>query len=89
MKIFWCGPAHGSGTPIDILDKVCKNHDMCYRSVGYHKRSYDKTFLRYVKKNYRKMAGTSQKAMANVIQAWLNIKKSNVTSRGGNLSCIK
>jgi hypothetical protein len=50
MKIFWCGPGHGSGTPIDILDKVCKNHDMCYRSVGYHKRSYDKTFLRYVKK---------------------------------------
>ena len=56
MKIFWCGPGHGSGTPIDILDKVCKNHDMCYRSVGYHKCSCDKTFLRYVKNNYRKMA---------------------------------
>lgn len=85
----WCGPGHGSGTPIDILDKGCKNHDMCYRSVGYHKCSCDRTFLRYVKNNYRKMAGTSQKAMANVIQGWLTIKTSNVTSSGGNLSCRK
>ncbi len=28
-------------------------------------------------------------AMANVIQGWLKIKTSNVTSRGGNLSCRK
>lgn len=85
----WCGPGYGSGTPIDILDKGCKNHDMCYRRVGYHKCSCDRTFLRYVKNNYKKMAGTSQKAMAKVIQGWLTIKTSNVTSNGGNFSCRK
>lgn len=45
----WCGPGYRLEIPIDILDKGCKNHDMCYRSVGYHKCSCDKTFLRYVK----------------------------------------
>lgn len=85
----WCGPGYGSGTPIDILDKGCKNHDICYGNVGYHKCSCDKTFLRYVKNNYGNMTGASQKAMAKVIQAWLTIKTSNVTITGGNLSCKK
>lgn len=85
----WCGPGYGSGTPIDLLDKGCKNHDMCYSNVGYHKCSCDKTFLNYVKNNYAKMTGASQKSMAKVIQGWLTIKTSNVTSNGGNLSCRK
>lgn len=83
----WCGPGYGSGTPIDLLDQGCKNHDMCYSSRGYHKCSCDRTFLNYVKSNYGKMTGASQKNMARVIQAWLTIKTSNVTNEGGNFSC--
>ncbi len=85
----WCGPGYGSGTPIDLLDKGCKNHDLCYKKKGYHKCSCDKTFLKYVKNNYSKMSGAKQKSMAKIIQAWLKIKTSNVTKGGGNFSCKK
>lgn len=30
----WCGPNYGSGTPIDGLDDCCRQHDLCYDSVG-------------------------------------------------------
>ena len=85
----WCGPGYGSGTPIDILDKGCKNHDLCYKNKGYHKCSCDKTFLSYVKNNYSKMTGAKQKSMAKIIQAWLTIKTEHVTKNGGSFSCKK
>ncbi|OLR56956.1 hypothetical protein BHK98_05900 [Hornefia porci] len=85
----WCGPYYGSGTPIDLLDKGCKNHDVCYENKGRHKCSCDKTFLSYINTNYNKMTGVKQKAMAKVIKAWLQIKTSNVTKKGGNFSCKK
>ena len=31
----WCGPGHGSGTPIDAIDAACKRHDQCYDRKGY------------------------------------------------------
>lgn len=85
----WCGPGYGSGTPIDILDTGCKNHDNCYANVGYHKCSCDKTFLKYVQKNYSKMTGASQKAMAKVIETWLKIKSTHYSTNGGNFTCKK
>lgn len=85
----WCGPNYGSGKPIDLLDKGCKNHDLCYKDKGRHRCSCDKTFLSYINSNYDKMTGTKQKAMAKVIKTWLQIKTKNVTKKGGNFSCRK
>ena len=36
----WCGPDHpadvnNAAAPIDILDKQCKTHDLCYVDKGY------------------------------------------------------
>ncbi len=85
----WCGPYYGSGVPIDLLDKGCKNHDNCYEKKGRHKCSCDKAFLAYINKNYSKMSDSKQKAMAKVIKAWLQIKTKNTTKKGGNFSCKK
>lgn len=27
----WCGPMHGGGEPIDELDQLCMEHDLCYK----------------------------------------------------------
>lgn len=85
----WCGPNYGSGAPINLLDKGCKNHDICYGNKSRHKCSCDKTFLSYINKNYKKMTGVKQKIMAKVIKTWLQIKTRNVTKKGGNFSCRK
>jgi len=82
----WCGPNYGSGTPIDLLDTGCRTHDRCYGSRGYHKCSCDKDFRNYINNNLSKMSGT-QKVAANAMKVWLNVKISNVTKSGGNLSC--
>jgi Phospholipase A2 len=31
----WCGPGHGGGAPIDIVDGTCMIHDHCYADRGY------------------------------------------------------
>ena len=59
----WCGPNYGSGTPINLPNKGCKNHDICYGNKGRHKCFYDKTFLSYINKNYKKMTGWSDLAI--------------------------
>jgi len=37
VKVYgnWCGPNHGSGKPIDALDRICMYHDKCYDKYGY------------------------------------------------------
>lgn len=85
----WCGPNYGSGTPIDLLDTGCKNHDNCYKKRGRHKCSCDKEFLQYINSRYSKMTGVKQKSMAKVMVAWLKIKTSSQNNTGGNFSCKK
>lgn len=84
----WCGPEYGegNGTPIDLLDTGCKEHDMCYKNVGYHKCSCDVRLVSYIDRNIGKMSGT-EKRMATVIRTWASIKSSKVTNSGGNTSC--
>lgn len=83
----WCGPHYGSGTPIDLLDKGCKDHDQCYADKKRHLCSCDKAMLNYINNNYSKMSGTKQRSMAKTMVAWLKIKTSNQTANGGNFSC--
>ena len=42
----YCGPyCHGPGSPVNILDSFCMQHDRCYRNVG-NKKYCDDIFLR-------------------------------------------
>lgn len=82
----WCGPEYGSGTPIDLLDTGCRQHDWCYRDRGYHKCSCDVQLMSFIDRNISKMSG-AQKTAAGLIRNWASIKSSNVTSTGGNFSC--
>lgn len=82
----WCGPEYGSGTPIDLLDEGCRQHDQCYGRYYYHKCSCDVQLVSYIDRNIGKMSG-AQKTAAGLVRNWASIKSSNVTSTGGNFSC--
>lgn len=84
----WCGPGYGegNGTPIDLLDTGCKQHDLCYKKYGRHKCSCDVKLVSYIDRNIGKMKG-QEKRMASIIRNWASIKSSHVTSGGGNTSC--
>ncbi len=41
----WCGPGHGSGEPIDDVDRACMEHDKCYAQEGYFDCSCDSRLL--------------------------------------------
>ena len=83
----WCGPEYGSGVPIDILDSICKEHDLCYSRRGYHKCSCDEAMQAAIRRNKHKMTG-GQKVAANSMLAWLSIKVRNRNATGGILSCV-
>lgn len=82
----WCGPGYGSGEPIDLLDYGCRDHDVCYKEVGYHKCSCDDDFLKFIINNKRRMTG-GQKQAANAVEAWLRIKLNN-PGKYGKFSCV-
>lgn len=82
----WCGPEYGSGVPIDILDSICRTHDLCYGSRGYHKCSCDEDMQASIRRDINKMTG-GQKVAANGMLAWLWVKVNNRNSTGGILSC--
>lgn len=46
----WCGPKHGSGTPIDALDKICMVHDRCYDRYGYFNCKCDMNMVNSIAK---------------------------------------
>lgn len=82
----WCGPGHGGGSAVDMLDLSCFYHDTCYGNSGYHKCSCDQDLKDNIARFLSSM-GTAEKAMAHVIYAWAHVKVSNPGSEGGNLSC--
>ena len=41
----WCGPGHGSGEPIDEVDRACMEHDNCYDRNGYFDCGCDSQLL--------------------------------------------
>jgi len=45
----YCGPGHGDETgltpPVDAVDAVCRNHDLCYLATTYYNCGCDRTLL--------------------------------------------
>ena len=46
----WCGPGHGSGVPVDEVDRACMNHDKCYDKKGYLNCDCDGTLIKELDK---------------------------------------
>lgn len=87
----WCGPEYGSGTPIDLLDTGCMNHDKCYGRGPYYSCACDKELIRYIDKNIGKMTG-GQKRAAQAVRIFFANKIKNVVNReedGKWTNCVK
>lgn len=71
----WCGPGHGSGTPIDTLDEGCRRHDDCYgKYKNKSKCKCDKDLIKYIDRNIGKMSG-KEKTFAKAIRAFFVWKR--------------
>lgn len=78
-----CWPSwSGSGfskEPIDILDEGCRQHDLCFKGIGYKKNcECNKELVSYIKTNFSYM-NISQKAVATHILGYF--------MTAGNLGC--
>lgn len=51
----YCGYGNLGGTPTNVLDQGCKEHDDCYDARGWGKCSCDEDLKNYIKRNKDKM----------------------------------
>lgn len=66
----WCGPGHsGPGAPIDLLDRMCKNHDECYARQGYFDCGCDQGLLYIIDKNYSKLSAKAKAVSVGITVA--------------------
>ena len=68
----YCGPGHGDLTknpkPVDILDAICRKHDIGYKKDGYFSRKANAEFVKDVVKNFNKMK-PAEKVKAAIFSA--------------------
>lgn len=62
----WCGPGHGGGTPIDVLDSICRTHDRCYGARGYFACSCDREIVKNIRANVHRMGSRESLVAAAV-----------------------
>lgn len=64
----WCGPGRsGPGSPIDILDRQCMNHDKCYGRYGYYSWGCDKALVRGILYNWGRMSWKARRAAVPIL----------------------
>lgn len=63
----WCGPGHGGGEPIDVLDSLCKTHDLCYEQLGYFNCDCDEELIAGIRQRRSEMRWR-ERAMARAIE---------------------
>lgn len=62
----WCGPGHGSGSAVDVLDSICRTHDKCYGSRGYFACSCDRAIVSDIGRNASRMKAKERSVAAAV-----------------------
>ena len=62
----WCGPGHGGGTPIDVLDSICRTHDRCYGARGYFACSCDREIVKNIRASVHRMGSRESLVAAAV-----------------------
>ncbi|MHA7268963.1 hypothetical protein [Arthrobacter sp. HLT1-20] len=65
----WCGPGHGGGAAVDVLDSICRTHDKCYGSRGYFACSCDRAIISDINKNINKMK-TQERVTAAAVSVY-------------------
>ncbi|WP_197059361.1 hypothetical protein [Cryobacterium sp. MLB-32] len=65
----WCGPGHGGGAAIDVLDSICQTHDRCYDDRGYFACSCDREIVADIRNSINQMT-TGEKAMAVAVSTY-------------------
>lgn len=62
----WCGPNHGSGNPIDVLDELCMHHDKCYAARGYFDCLCDRQLKDGIQREKGRMTPEARKRAAGI-----------------------
>lgn len=65
----WCGPGHGAGVAVDVLDSICRTHDRCYNFRGYFACSCDLALVSAIRANAYRMK-TQEKAVAAAVSTY-------------------
>lgn len=69
----WCGPKHsGPDAPLDTLDRLCMEHDECYRDRGHFDCECDAQFTLQIRRLFSQMA-PKERAMAAAIAVYFHI----------------
>lgn len=71
----YCGPGHSGNNftepALDILDEGCRQHDMCYKGMGFQQNcECNKALIQYIDDHYDEMEGFRMKAVAQAIRAY-------------------
>ena len=70
----WCGPGYGSGSPTNLLDEGCRQHDNCYVH-GWNNCKCNKNLIYYINKNINRMI-SGQNKMTYAVKWWFQIEDS-------------
>lgn len=79
----WCGPNHpkdvdNAPDPIDILDKQCKTHDLCYVDKGNYDCSCDRVMVKEIDKTQKyKLYSRQQYLLAQNIKIHFAVSPCN------------
>ena len=65
----WCGPGHGGGYAVDVLDSICQTHDNCYAARGYFACSCDRAIVADIRNNIYRMT-TGERIMAAAVSTY-------------------
>ncbi|POH72055.1 hypothetical protein [Arthrobacter glacialis] len=65
----WCGPGHGGGAAVDVLDSICRTHDKCYGSRGYFACSCDRAIISDINRNVNRMK-TQERVTAAAVSVY-------------------
>lgn len=65
----WCGPGHGGGNAVDVLDSICQTHDYCYAARGYFACSCDRQIVLDIRNNIYRMT-SGERVMAAAVSTY-------------------
>lgn len=69
----WCGPRHsGPGAPLDTLDRLCMEHDECYRDQGRFDCECDARLTSQIRRLFTQMT-PKERAMAAAIAVYFHV----------------